>query len=71
VHFVTAREFAQQTPAETPWVIEPFVPLGGITKIDGAPKKAGKTTLITHMVAAVLNAVPFLGKPRNRGRSYC
>jgi hypothetical protein len=67
VRFMTAREFAQQTPAETPWVIEPFVPLGGITKIDGAPKKAGKTTLITHMVAAVLTGSNFLGKPTKHG----
>jgi hypothetical protein len=67
VRFITAREFAQQTPAETPWVIEPFVPLGGITKIDGAPKKAGKTTLITHMVTAVLTGSNFLGKPTKQG----
>ena len=45
VRFMTAREFAQQTPADTEWVVEPYVPVGGITKIDGPPKKAGKTTL--------------------------
>jgi hypothetical protein len=67
VHFVTARQFAEQTPAETEWAVEPYVPAGGITKIDGAPKKAGKTTLITYMVAAVLNGSDFLGKPTKQG----
>jgi hypothetical protein len=65
--FMTAREFAAQTPAATEWVIEPFVPLGGVTKIDGAPKRSGKTTLICHMVAATLTGSPFLGKPTRKG----
>jgi hypothetical protein len=67
LEFVTAREFAAQTPATTEWVVEPFVPLGGVTKIDGAPKRSGKTTFICHMVAAILTGSPFLGKPTKRG----
>src|SRR5215211_4947082 len=67
LEFVTAREFATQTPATTEWVVEPFVPLGGVTKIDGAPKRSGKTTLICHMVAAILTGSPFLGVPTKSG----
>ncbi|MGH2531567.1 MAG: AAA family ATPase [Thermomicrobiales bacterium] len=68
LRFLTARQFAHDTPAQTDWVIPPFVPAGGVTKIDGPPKKAGKTTLITHMIAAVINDDrSFLGKPTRHG----
>jgi hypothetical protein len=67
VRFITAREFAQQTPTNTEWVLAPYVAVGAITKIDGPPKRAGKTTLITHMIAAVLDGAPFLGKPTKPG----
>ncbi len=67
VRFMTAREFAQLTPEETDWVIQLYVAVGGITKIDGPPKKAGKTTLITHMIAAVLDGAAFLGEPTKQG----
>ena len=67
VRFMTAREFASQTPAVTEYVVEPWIPVGGITKIDGAPKRAGKTTLITYIVAAVLNGTDFLGQPTKQG----
>src|SRR5215211_7950037 len=67
LNFMTAREFATQTPATTEWVVEPFVPLGGVTKIDGTPKRSGKTTLICHMVASILTGTPFLGKPTRQG----
>ena len=67
VRFITAREFGDQTPAETGWIAKPFVAAGGITKVDGPPKKAGKTTFITHLVASVLDGVPFLGQPTKQG----
>lgn len=67
LRFLTAREFAEQTPAETEWVVEPWVPLGGTTKIDGPPKRAGKTTLITRMVRAVLTGDAFLGTAARQG----
>ena len=67
VRFLTARQFAAATPDQTEWAVEPFAPLGGIAKIDGQPKKAGKTTLITYMVRAVLTGEPFLGRPTTQG----
>lgn len=67
VRFMTAREFASSTPAQTPWVAPPFVPVGGITKIDGSPKVAGKTTFITHMIAAVVDGADFLGQATMKG----
>jgi len=67
INFMTAREFSAQTPPETEWVVGPYVPVGGIVKVDGPPKKAGKTTLITHMIRAVLDGTPFLGQATKQG----
>ena len=61
--FMTAREFAMQTPATTEWVVEPFVPMGGVTKFDGQPKTSGKTTFACRMIAAVLGGTSFLATP--------
>lgn len=65
--FMTARGFALRTPAHTEWVVEPYVPLGGVTKIDGPPKRAGKTTFVCHIVAAILTGESFLGGATKRG----
>lgn len=61
--FRTAKEVAEMTPAEVPWVARPWVAVGAITELDGKIKAAGKTTFLLHMCGAVLKGVPFLGEP--------
>ena len=67
VRFMTAREFAQATPAETEWLLDPWVAVGGTTKIDGAPKKAGKTTSSYTWSRRSSTGSDFLGKPTRKG----
>lgn len=67
VRFHTAREFARQTPETTDYIAGRYVAAGAVTKIDGPPKKAGKTTLVTHMIRAVLDGSDFLGTPAKQG----
>lgn len=62
LHFRTGKQIADETPAEVPWIIAPWVASGAITEADGKVKLAGKTTLLTHMVSAVLNGFHFLGQ---------
>ncbi len=70
LRFMTARQFAHETPTATEFVIPPWVPVGGIAKIDGAAKNAGKTTLMTRMIAAILDGADFLGQPTKQGRPF-
>ena len=58
----SAREFAEETDAEIGWVVDRYVALGALTKIDGAPKAAGKTTFLLRMIAAVLDGADFLDR---------
>jgi RecA-family ATPase len=45
------------------WLVPGYVALQAITELDGAVKRSGKTTLITYLVAAVLDGAYFLGQP--------
>jgi hypothetical protein len=63
LRFRTAREVAKATPREVPWVVRPWVAKGAITEIDGPIKRAGKTTLVSHMVGGILDGKPFMGEP--------
>ena len=58
--FRTARQLAETTASETAWIVYGLVAEGAITEVDGAIKRAGKTTLITRLVAAVLHGDKFL-----------
>ena len=49
--------------ALTPKMIAPYHFQGAITEIDGAVKRAGKTTFMTALCRAVLDGLPFLGTP--------
>lgn len=60
--FITAAEFARNTPPKTMWVAEPWVAEGSVTLCDGKAK-AGKTSFTTRLVAAVATGKPFLGWP--------
>ncbi len=60
-----ASELADAPP--TDWVAKPYIAAGVITDIVGAAKAAGKSTLLQHMVRAILDGTPFLGEPTRKG----
>lgn len=66
--FKTARELAAATPAETEWIARPWLAKGAITEIDGKIKSAGKTTFVSHLVAAVRRGAAFMDEPTLRTR---
>jgi hypothetical protein len=59
--FKTGREISVATPVETEWVAYPWFAEGTITELSGPIKRAGKTTLVAHLVAKVLDGAPFMG----------
>ena len=59
LHFETALEFAQKTPAVTEWIIHSWVARGSMVDLV-AKIKSGKTTLVMALTAAVVNGTPFL-----------
>jgi hypothetical protein len=66
ITFRTAAEVAAQTPEEVEWIVRPWVAKGTITEVEGKIKSAGKTTFVTHMVAAVLDGASFMGQPTTK-----
>lgn len=66
IRYRTPLEIAAITSEQPDWLVRGFVALGAITEIDGKVKSSGKTTLVTHLVAAVLDGEPFLGMPTMR-----
>jgi hypothetical protein len=71
LRFYTPRELATMTAARPEWIVGPgLAALGAITEVDGKIKAAGKTTLVLHLVSAVLDGTPFLGRAvRSRRRA--
>ena len=63
LRFRTARQVAEEAPAEVPWVAKPWLAKATVTELTGKPKSGGKTTLTMHLVAACLDGLPFLGEP--------
>lgn len=66
MNFLTARELFATVPAETSWTVAGLIPDAALTELDGAAKKAGKTTWVAHLVRAVLDGEPFLGRATRR-----
>ena len=66
IRYRTALEIAASTSEQPDWLVRGFLALGAITEVDGKVKASGKTTLATHLVAAVLDGEPFLGMPTMR-----
>jgi hypothetical protein len=64
--FKTARQVAEETPAEVDWIARPWVARGAITEIDGKIKAAGKTTFVSHKVARIVEGRPFMGEPTTK-----
>src|SRR5918994_736063 len=69
LNFRTAKEVAEATPREIPWSVRPWLAKGAITEIDGPIKRAGKTTLVSHMVSCILNGQPFIGEPSAKSKA--
>lgn len=67
LRFVTARELANETPLEVPWIARPWVAAGAATEIHGQIKTAGKTTFALHLCAAVVRGEAFLDIPTVQG----
>lgn len=65
--FVSAREFAEQTPATTDWVAARWVARNAITEVSGKIKAAGKTTWVLALCRAVLEGAQFLGRTAAQG----
>ena len=63
--FRTGVEIANETAAEVPWIVRPYVASGALTEADGKVK-LGKTTLVTQMVSAALDGTTFLGEPTSQ-----
>ena len=61
----SARSFGSEQDMNVAWLVNPYLAVDFITKIDGAPKTAGKTTFILAMAKAILTRQPFLGQPTN------
>ena len=61
--FQTGAELASEERVHTEWLCKPWVAAGAITEVGGKVKQAGKTTFVTHLVAAVVTGTPFLGQP--------
>lgn len=60
--FVSPAQLAEQTPAEVPWLWRNYVVRGAVTVLAGR-EKAGKSTLLWALIAAVLAGREFCGQP--------
>ena len=66
IPYRTPLEVAASTSESPDWVWRGNAALGAITEVDGKIKSSGKTTLVMHLVAAILDGQPFLGQPTMR-----
>lgn len=57
---VTAADLLSRPQASTVWLWHGYLPRGGVTLLS-ARAKQGKTTLVAHLVRAMLQGAPFLG----------
>ncbi len=67
VKWVTAREFVAEQPEDVEWLWEGYVAPGNVTVISARPK-GGKTTLVFHLLAALMGGRDFLGKATRQGK---
>lgn len=63
--FRTACQLCAETPDEPDWAVTGMLAHGAITELS-AKVKAGKTTLVLHMVAAILGGAAFLDRATKR-----
>jgi AAA domain len=60
--FKTARQVAQEIPAEVQWIARPWFARGCITEVDGKIKAGGKTTWVSHAAGQIAEGKPFMGE---------
>lgn len=66
IPYRTPLQIGSETPDTPSWMVRGYAALQAITEIDGKIKSSGKTTLVTHLVAAILDGQPFLGQPTTK-----
>ena len=59
----TAKEYAEKTPKDIPWICEPWAAAKSLTEIDGKVKTSGKTTFVCAMAKAIVDGNDFLDEP--------
>ena len=59
--FTTPKQIMESATVADPWAVKPYLALGGITDLAGAAKLTGKTTLLMHMAAAIVDGRYFMG----------
>jgi hypothetical protein len=64
----TPREIVEAAKDGTDWIVEGLLAPGEITDLAGLAKHSGKTTLITHMLAAVIGGEKFIGLTTREAR---
>lgn len=67
MNFRTAADLFTGLPETTSWRVDGLIPDGAITELDGPAKRAGKTTFMAHLIRAVLDGAPFLGREVRQG----
>lgn len=63
--FLGPAELCAQSPAEVPWLWQPYLARGAVTVLAGR-EKVGKSTLLWALIAALLHGEPFCDRPVTR-----
>ena len=64
---LTAKDFLLDDDENIDWLIDDIVAEGTLVLLAGPPK-AGKSTLVRHMLMSVLAGTPFLGRGTHKGK---
>jgi len=65
-HPIAAPELLADQPDEVDWVIDEYLPAGGLVLLVGKPKE-GKTTLSYELASKIARGLPFLGRQTRQG----
>jgi hypothetical protein len=66
LRFLSVDELAARTPRTADFLLEGYLPRGGVVEVVGKVKAAGKTTLVLAWCRAVLNGEAFAGRATKR-----
>ena len=65
-HPIAAPELLAEPPEEVDWVLDEYLPAGGLALLAGKPKE-GKTTLSYELAVSVAQGSTFLGRQTRKG----
>lgn len=65
-HPIAAPELLAEPPEEVDWVLDEYLPAGGLVLLAGKPKE-GKTTFGYELAVRVAQGLPFLGRETRQG----